>query len=178
MNFRLAFARSRERGSLSRRSSSPPLAPREVPHRSFHCSAGQSRPRLRRACGIARGARAFSPDRRDGPIRPNSHEFATELPREKRERRRRGGGDGTRVGRCTRGREREKHRRSDEERKEESAVAPTSSRCNLRREAKCAAERRNRGVHRHTAAKSKRASGSELSRCPFDYPRVSGERHK
>jgi len=50
----------------------------ELPHRPLHCSVGQSRPRLRRACGIARGARAFSPDRRDGPIRPNSHEFATE----------------------------------------------------------------------------------------------------
>lgn len=51
---------------------------RAMPHRLPHCSVGQSRPRLRRACGIARGARAFSSDRRDGPIRPNSHEFATE----------------------------------------------------------------------------------------------------
>lgn len=54
------------------------LALPPLPHYSPHCSVGQSRPRLRRACGIARGARAFSPDKRDGPIKPNSHEFATE----------------------------------------------------------------------------------------------------
>jgi len=59
------------------------LSRRVLPHRPLHCSVGQSRLRLRRACGIARGARAFSPDRRDGPIRPNSHEFATEQAAER-----------------------------------------------------------------------------------------------
>lgn len=61
--------------SLSPLSFSPYRCSRSVsPRRPLHCSVGQSRPRLRRTCGIARGVRAFSPDRRDGPIRPNSHE--------------------------------------------------------------------------------------------------------
>jgi len=117
----------------------------ELPHRPLHCSVGQSRPRLRRACGIARGARAFSPDRRDGPIRPNSHEFATE-PGGRALQARRPRGEVENDAREESVRESVREREREREKGKNPRAVPIESIPTY--EAKCAASGKNRGICR------------------------------
>jgi len=150
MNF---AGRGREGGPSLARISTPrsPFCPsllsrRVLPHRPLHCSVGQSRLRLRRACGIARGARAFSLDRRDGPIRPNSHEFATEQATERCCRPRGYKEESWNDARETW--EKETRARDWEWRRKGRRIRARSPRVDSTYEAKCAAGGKNRGICR------------------------------